>query len=96
MDAQVVNEGRHQADERRTATWSQMAAHPNPRKGAEGFRLRVLAIDDELAEVVRRIFAEYLEGNGDRVIAKGLNQDGVPCPSARCPDQNMHRLADGW
>ena len=46
--------------------------------------------------MVRLIFAEYLEGNGDRAIAKGLNQDGVPCPSARRPDQNMHLLADGW
>ncbi|MEU5844897.1 recombinase family protein [Saccharopolyspora shandongensis] len=25
-----------------------------------------------------------------------LNRDGVPCPSARRPDQNRHRLADGW
>jgi hypothetical protein len=25
-----------------------------------------------------------------------LNRDGVPCPSARRPDQNTHRLADGW
>jgi hypothetical protein len=45
---------------------------------------------------VRRIFAEYLEGAGDRAIAKGLNQDGVPCPSERRPEQNRHRLADGW
>ena len=35
-------------------------------------------------------------GNGDRAIAGGLNRDGVPCPSARRPDQNRHRLADGW
>jgi recombinase/recombinase-like zinc beta ribbon protein len=25
-----------------------------------------------------------------------LNQDGVLCPSARRPDRNRHRLADGW
>jgi Recombinase len=56
----------------------------------------VLAIDDASAEVVRRIFAEYLDGRGDRAIAGGLNRDGVPCPSARRPDQNRHRLADGW
>jgi hypothetical protein len=97
MDAQVVNEGRHQGGR---APYGYVVAdggpHPNPRKAAEGFRLRVLAIDDESAEVVRRIFAEYLEGNGDRAIVKGLNQDGVPCPSARRPDQNTHRLADGW
>ncbi|WP_307796204.1 recombinase family protein [Amycolatopsis sp. 195334CR] len=46
--------------------------------------------------MVRRIFAEYLDGNGDRAIANGLNRDGIPCPSARRPDQNRHRLADGW
>jgi len=49
-----------------------------------------------VAEVVRRIFAEYLEGYGDRAIANRLNLDKVPCPSARRPDQNRHRLADGW
>ncbi|HEV7976291.1 recombinase family protein [Amycolatopsis sp.] len=65
-------------------------------KAAEGFRLRVLVTEDESADVVLRIFAEYLEGNGDRAIAKGLNQDRVPCPSERRPDQNRHRLADGW
>ena len=46
--------------------------------------------------MVRRIFAEYLDGKGDRAIANGLNRDGIPCPSARRPDQNRHRLADGW
>ncbi|WP_433293721.1 recombinase family protein [Pseudonocardia sp. CA-142604] len=48
------------------------------------------------ADVVRRIFREYLEGSGDRAIAGGLNRDDVPCPSVRRPDQNRHRLADGW
>ncbi|QYN18841.1 recombinase family protein [Amycolatopsis sp. DSM 110486] len=97
MDAQVVNEGRHQGGR---APYGYVVVdggpHPNPRKAAEGFRLRVLAIDDEAADVVRRIFAEYLEGVGDRAIAKALNQDGVPCPSERRRDQNRHRLADGW
>ena len=46
--------------------------------------------------MVRRIFAEYLDGNGDRAIANGLNRDGIPCPSAHRPEQNRHRLADGW
>jgi O6-methylguanine-DNA--protein-cysteine methyltransferase len=71
-------------------------AHPNPRKAAEGYRLRVLAVDEASAEVVRRIFAEYLDGKGDRAIAAGLNRDNLACPSARRPDQNRHRLADGW
>jgi hypothetical protein len=97
MDAQVVNEGRHQGGR---APYGYVVAdtgpHPNPRKAAEGYRLRVLAIDDASAEVVRRIFAQYLDGRGDRAIAGGLNRDGIPCPSARRPDQNRHRLADGW
>ena len=97
MDAQVVNEGRHQGGR---APYGYVVAdagpHPNPRKAAEGFRLRVLAVEEASAEVVGRIFAEYLDGQGDRAIANGLNRDGVPCPSARRPDQNRHRLADGW
>lgn len=97
MDAQVINEGRHQGG--RAPYGYQVAdagPHPNPRKAAEGYRLRVLAVDEASAEMVRRIFAEYLIGKGDRAIANGLNRDGVPCPSARRPDQNRHRLADGW
>jgi DNA invertase Pin-like site-specific DNA recombinase len=97
MDAQVVNEGRHQGG--RTPYGYLVVdggPHPNPRKAAEGYRLRILVIEEETAEVVRRIFAEYLDEKGDRVIAHGLNLDGIPCPSARWPDQNPHRLADGW
>ncbi|HEV3358531.1 MAG TPA: recombinase family protein [Pseudonocardiaceae bacterium] len=55
-----------------------------------------MAIEEEPAEVVRRIFAEYLAGRGNRAIANGLNRDGIPCPSAHRRDQNSHRLADGW
>ncbi|WP_084145477.1 recombinase family protein [Amycolatopsis jejuensis] len=97
MDAQVINEGRHQGGR---APYGYVVVdggpHPNPRKAAEGFRLRVLAVDEEPADIVRRIFAEYLSGNGDRAIATGLNRSGIPCPSARRPEQNRHRLADGW
>jgi hypothetical protein len=42
---------------------------------------------------VRRTFAEYLSGKGDRPIANGLDGDGILCPSARRPHQNRHRLA---
>ncbi|MBB5923604.1 DNA invertase Pin-like site-specific DNA recombinase [Actinoalloteichus hoggarensis] len=97
MDAQVLNEGRHQGG--RTPfgyTVVDAGPHPNPRKAAEGYRLRVLKIDEDAAEVVRRIFAEYLDGKGDRAIANGLNRAGIACPSARRPEQNRHRLADGW
>ena len=54
------------------------------------------AIDGQAAEVVRLIFAEYLAGLGDRAIANALNRDGIACPSARRPEQNTHRPADGW
>lgn len=97
MDAQVINEGRHQGG-RAPYGYVVMDAgpHPNPRKAAEGYRLRILALDDETAEVVQRIFAEYLDGKGDRAIANGLNRAGIPCPSAHRPEQNRHRLKDGW
>ncbi|HEV8559892.1 MAG TPA: recombinase family protein, partial [Actinophytocola sp.] len=97
MDSQVINEGRHQGGR---APYGYLVVdggpHPNPRKAAEGYRLRLLAVDEVSAAVVRRIFEEYLNGLGDRAIANGLNRDGIPCPSARRPDQNRHRLADGW
>jgi DNA invertase Pin-like site-specific DNA recombinase len=97
MDAQVVNEGRHQGGR---APYGYKVVdggpHPNPRKAAEGYRLRVLAVDDPAAEVVRRIYAEYLDGLGDRAIASRLNGDAIPCPSASNPAQNSHRIADGW
>ena len=86
MDAQVVNEGRHQGGR---APYGYKVVdggpHPNPRKAAEGYWLRVLAVDEPAAEVVRRIFAEYLDGIGDRAIASGLNGDAIPCPSASNP-----------
>jgi DNA invertase Pin-like site-specific DNA recombinase len=97
MDAQVVNEGRYQGGR---APYGYVVVdagpHPNPRKAVEGYRLRVMVLDEPAANVVLRIFAEYLDGLGDRAIANGLNRDGIPCPSARRPEQNTHRLADGW
>ncbi|WP_092781835.1 recombinase family protein [Actinokineospora terrae] len=97
MDAQVVNEGRYQGG-RAPYGYKVVDAglHPNPRKAAEGFHLRVLELDEQAAEVVRRIFADYLNGMGDRAIANALNRDAIPCPSAARPEQNRHRIADGW
>jgi len=37
-----------------------------------------LVINKAEAEIVRRIFAEYLGGKGSTVIAKGLNNDNIP------------------
>ena len=36
-----------------------------------------IVINEEQAEVVRRIFSEFLEGKGTPTIAKGLSEDGV-------------------
>jgi len=40
-------------------------------------------IDPDQAEIVRRIFAEYLAGVSPQRIALGLNRDGVPGPRGR-------------
>lgn len=40
-----------------------------------------LIIDPEAAEIVRRIYMLYLEGNGKRKIARILNDTGIPNPS---------------
>jgi DNA invertase Pin-like site-specific DNA recombinase len=39
-----------------------------------------LLINEEEAEVLRRIFKEFLAGSKPRQIAQGLNKDGVPAP----------------
>jgi site-specific DNA recombinase len=70
--------------------------HPNPAKAADGKRLRALAIDDPAAEVVARIFAEFLAGGGIFAIAEGLTRDGVLCPSAHDPERNRHRSGPAW
>lgn len=41
-----------------------------------------LVIDEYAANVVRRIFSLYLQGYGKQRIAKLLNAEGIPCPSA--------------
>jgi DNA invertase Pin-like site-specific DNA recombinase len=97
MDAQVVNEGRHQGGRAPYGyTVTDGGPHPNPRKASEGRRLRVLAIDPTAATTVRRIYTDYLHGHSYRRIAAALNNDRVPCPSAARPEQNRHRRADGW
>ena len=40
-----------------------------------------IIVDEEAADIVRRIFAMYLEGHGNKAIANTLNNAGVPCPS---------------
>ncbi len=40
-----------------------------------------LMIDEDAANVVRRIFNMYISGVGQNTIAKILNDEGLPCPS---------------
>ncbi|MFF3224057.1 recombinase family protein [Nocardia suismassiliense] len=97
MDAQVLNEGRHQGGR---APYGYVVvdgpSHPNPHRAADGLKLRILSIDAAAAPVVQRIFREYIGGRGDKAIAEGLNRDQIPCPSAHRPEQNRHRSGDGW
>ncbi|GAA3927007.1 recombinase family protein [Actinoplanes auranticolor] len=68
--------------------------HPNPGKAAEGKRLHRLEPDPVTAPVVRRIFEEYVAGRGMTTIARGLTQDGIPCPSAYDRQRNPHRRTE--
>ena len=70
--------------------------HPNPAKAADGKRLHALAIDEIVAPVVERIFAEFLAGHGLYAIAEHLTRDGIPCPSAHDLGRNSHRCGIAW
>ncbi|WP_253799256.1 recombinase family protein [Nocardia amikacinitolerans] len=97
MDAQVLNEGRHQGGR---APYGYLVVdgppHPNPNRASDGSRLRILSLDVATAPVVQRIFRDYIAGRGDKAIAHELNREGIPCPSAHRPEQNRHRSQDGW
>ncbi|MEV6302426.1 recombinase family protein [Actinoplanes sp. NPDC051861] len=70
--------------------------HPNPAKAAQGKRLQRLDPDPVTAPVVERIFTEYVAGRGMTSIARGLTQDGIPCPSAYDRARNPHRSNEVW
>ncbi|OJF10745.1 recombinase family protein [Couchioplanes caeruleus] len=70
--------------------------HPNPGKAGEGKRLHKLEPDPITAPVVERIFVEYIAGRGMTSIARGLTQDGIPCPSAYDRGRNPHRRTEVW
>ena len=97
MDAQVLNEGRHQGGR---PPYGYLVIdgppHPNPNRASDGLKLRILSLDAAAAPVVARIFRDYLAGLGDKSIATALNREGVACPSAHRPEQNRHRSQDGW
>ena len=69
--------------------------HPNPSKAAIGQRLHRLEPDPTAANVVQRIFAEFLAGKGAYAIAEGLTRDGILSPSAHDPGRNQHRQGSG-
>lgn len=92
MAAQVETQGRYQGGRPPYGyTVAGYADHPNPRKAAEGYRLKRLEVVPEHAEVVRRIFTEFLAGRSFRQIVTDLNSDGILCPSAADPLRNRHR-----
>jgi DNA invertase Pin-like site-specific DNA recombinase len=70
--------------------------HPNPGKAADGKRMHKLDLDPETADVVRRIFAEFIGGRGIFAVAEGLTRDGIPSPSAHDPARNAHRTGIAW
>jgi DNA invertase Pin-like site-specific DNA recombinase len=97
MAAQAATEGRFLGG--RPPYGYQLAdagPHPNPGKAAAGQRAHRLEIDPIAAPIVKRIFADYLAGNGLHAVAEGLNRDGVPSPSAHDRARNRHRSGVGW
>lgn len=70
--------------------------HPNPAKAADGGRARQLEPHPVTGPVVKRIFAEYLDGYGIFAIAQRLTSEGIPCPSAADPARNQHRDGVAW
>jgi len=97
MAAQAATEGRFLGG--RPPYGYQLAdagPHPNPSKAADGRRLHRLEADPLTAPVVRRIYAEYLAGNGIFAIAEGLTRDGILSPSAYDRRRNPHRTTDAW
>ena len=69
--------------------------HPNPSKAAIGQRLHRLEPDPTAADVVQRIFSNFLAGKGAYAIAEGLTRDGILSPSAHDPARNQHRQGTG-
>ena len=70
--------------------------HPNPAKAADGKRLHALESDPEAAQVVKRIFHDYLAGQGCYAIAERLNRENVPSPSGHDRLRNPHRHGLAW
>ncbi|HQZ33275.1 MAG TPA: recombinase family protein [Ilumatobacteraceae bacterium] len=59
--------------------------HPNPEKARAGIFIQALTVDDDQADIVRRIFEMYVAGDGYRSIAKTLDSEGVAAPGKADP-----------
>ena len=70
--------------------------HPNRAHAAWGRRCQRLSPDPDTAPHVRWMFAERLAGRSVAGIARELNEQGVPCPSAADPERNRHRSGQAW
>jgi hypothetical protein len=67
---------------RPTATCSSTRGpHPNPARAADGRRLHALGTDQAAAAIVRRIFAQYIDGLTMQMIANGLTLESTPSPA---------------
>jgi site-specific DNA recombinase len=77
-------------------TLKDLGPHPNPQKAADGKRLHGLTPDPLTAPVVRRIFRDFLNGNGIFAIAEALTSEGILSPSAYDHARNPHRDGRAW
>jgi site-specific DNA recombinase len=70
--------------------------HPNKAHAAWGRCAHRLEPDPRTVHVVRWIFTQRLDGYSVALIARALNEAGVPCPSSADPERNPHRPGTGW
>jgi site-specific DNA recombinase len=70
--------------------------HPNRAHAHWGRRLHRLEPDPHTAPHVTWIFQQRLAGHSVAGIARSLNDQAVPCPSAADRDRNPHRPGDAW
>lgn len=60
-----------------------------------------LIVDEEVRNIVKRIFNDYLEGHSICAIAKQLNKEGIPSPAQYKKQQGIHKYVGqygcvGW
>lgn len=97
MRAQVAMQGRHLGG-RPPYGYALVDAGPHPNKAHARWGRRLLRLDPDpaTAPTVRWIFNQRLAGHSVSSIARDLNDQQVPCPSAVDPARNPHRAGTGW